>query len=245
MLMIHQYKVGDKVRIKEREGKSIDYPCYFVDEMCQQKGKIFTIKNISELSSSRHVKRKFYNGDNHFYLFEENGYTWHSSMFEPALENPKSNAQTLCPLKEGDSISICGMIGRIQDGGYYCHRYYLDFDNIKDDQEHLVCCKKLRELVPDFEKIANEFDATHEESDCFPEFSTIDDLVKFAQAVNNAYNSKKSITISKTLNENEIRFQKPKTSSIRGSVPTGRAICGRRRKTAIELGHLSNTTCYC
>lgn len=241
MLMIHQYKVGDKVRIKEREGKSIDYPCYFVDEMCQQKGKIFTIKNISELSSSRHVKRKFYNGDNHFYLFEENGYTWHSSMFEPVIEKENTD------YKYGDSIKVLEYSGTIRTATYF----FVNFDTTVTEHENI--CSKIREKCPDFCEIAKNMGAIKNISnkEYFPEFPTIERLIAFINKINELYSqkpsdeSKKSIITPKTLNENEIRFQKPKTSSIRGSVPTGRAICGRRRKTAIELGHLSNTTCYC
>lgn len=242
--MAHQYKVGDKVRIKERKGKPGDYPCYFSDKMSEQKGKIFTIREIKKLSSDADIEKKckFYNEDEYYYLFEEIAYGWHSSMFELVSEDHESTTST--SFEKGDLLPICGMIGKIQhyeDSEY--PSYYLYFDNI-DDQEHSACCAALRKLVPNFDKIADEYGPIRHESGYFPEFSTISDLVKFTQAVNNAY-SKKSITTSKTLNENEIKFQRAKTSSERGIVPAGRAICGRRRKTAIKLGYLSNTTCYC
>jgi len=240
--MIHQYKVGDKVRIKEREGKAVDYPYFFLDEMRQQKGKTFTIEKIAKEVDPQE-RRKFYNGDDHWYLFKEdlNRFRWHSSMFEPVLENPELT--TSISLKKGDLISICDIVGEIRDSGYDEPAHYLDFDNI-NEQEHYACCAKLRELVPNFDKIADKFDPVWNDTILFPEFSTIDKLMQFVQAINAEYNFKQS-TILKKSETYEIRFQKPKTSSIRGSVPAGRAICDRRRKTAIELGHLSNTTCYC
>lgn len=241
------YKVGDKVRIKERIGNENDYPCLFSDVMTHWSGGTFKIKEKYHLTVKNikdGEKSKFYNGDDDLFLLNgTNNNIWHSSMFEPVLEDSKQKIQTLTSLKVGDLVQICGMIGTIR---YYCDysTYYLGFDNSSKNQEHFICCAKLRELVPNFDKIADEYSPTQHKSGRFPEFSTIDDLMKFTQAVNNIYNSKKSITTLKTLNENEIRFQKPKTSSIRGSVPTGRAICGRRCKTAIELGHLSNKACH-
>ena len=235
--MAHQYKVGDKVRIKKREGKFRDYPCGFVDEMAEEEGRIFTIKEIEEWDHTN-SKCKFYNGDNHYYLFIESGYSWHSSMFEPVAKPQEIQLQATS-LKEGDLIPICGILGKIERG----INYYLEFDHISD-QEHTSCCKKLRELVPNFDKIACAYNAIRQESCYFPEFRTIDELIQFVQAINTEYNSKQS-TILKKSETYEIRFHKPKASSIRGSVPTGHPICGRRCKTAIKLGHLSNTTCHC
>lgn len=243
---VHEYKVGDKVRIKKREGADWDYPCYFTDDMSQLKGNIYTIFSIEELVEKNPSQHKFYNGDKHCYYFKEdmNGYTWHSSMFEPVLED--SNPAIFTSLNEGNLISICDMTGKVQnDNIHKSPHYYLDFDGITDEQEHFTCCRKLRELVPDFEKIASRYNVVGLEFECFPEFSTIDDLAKFIQAVNNTYNSKKIITTLKKLNENEIRFQKPKASFTGGHVPTGRTICGRQHKITVVIGHLSNQAISC
>lgn len=243
--MVHQYKVGDKVRIKEREGSGCEYPYGFINEMREQKDRIFTIEKIVEKINPREKERKFYNGDDHYYEFKEDSrhFIWHSSMFEPVLEDSEQKIQTITSLKEGDFISICGITGRIKYN-HFSSGYYLNFNNI-NEQNHFTCCRKLEELVPDFKKIANKYNPVRLEPVFFPEFSTIDDLVNFVQAVNNAYNSKKSITTLKILNENEIRFQKPKASIKRGSIPRGNQICGRKCKTAIIVGHLSNKTVSC
>lgn len=245
--MVHQYKVGDKVRIKEKEGYGDSYPFNYTSEMYKKYGgRIVTISHIIPLEAEYCRDCLKYNGDKDGYRIKEDDrkFSWHSSMFEPVLEDSEQKIQTLISLKEGDLIPICDMIGRIQSDEDFSE-YYLDFDDITVGQEHFTCCKKLRELVPDFEKIANEYDATRQDEGCFPEFSTINDLVKFVQAVNNAYNSKKSITTPKTLNENEIKFQKPKAAFSRGSVPKGNPICGRKHKTAIVVGRLSNQEISC
>jgi hypothetical protein len=250
--MAHQYKVGDRIRIKKREDYCNLYPFPFVDSMNKLAGTICEIKAIKRVESFTNPNSGYINDDYHMYEIRpvdssdhrDFVWAWHSSMFEPVLENSEQKIQTLVSLHEGDLVEICGMIGSI-DGNWGNSSYYLDFDGIRDEQEHFACCRKLRELVPDFEKIANEFDAIRQEADCFPVFSTIDNLVKFAQAVNNVYNSKKSITTPKTLNENEIKFQKPKAAFSRGSVPKGNPICGRKHKTAIVVGHLSNQEISC
>ena len=83
------YKVGDKVRILERKGSSRDYPFFFMKEMEELAGETFTIKRI-ELNTI--CDRDKYNGDFHRYILDEPGdWSWHSSMFEPVLENPESN----------------------------------------------------------------------------------------------------------------------------------------------------------
>lgn len=243
----HAYQIGDIVRIKKREGNDGDYPFSFSNYMSSLAGTICLIVGIdSEGVCASDVNRKYFNGDYSCYKLKpldssdkrDFGYDWHSSMFELITSPSKIQLQAIS-LNVGNLVPICGMFGKIE----LDDNYYLDFDNISD-QEHISCCKKLRELVPNFDRIANEFGTVYNTERLFPEFSTIDELMRFVQAINTKYNSKQP-TIFKKSETYEIRFQKPKTSSIRGSVPTGRAICGRRRKTAIELGHLSNATCHC
>lgn len=236
-----KYRVGDKVRIVLREGNEYHYPFGFTDEMNEKfANKIVTIQRILEREAISCIKKLRYNGDTNGYrIKEDNGkFSWHSSMFEPVLEDSDSTIYT-SSLQEGDLIPICDdMIGRIQSDED-SSEYYLDFDGILFDQEHSTCCYKLRKLVPDFEKIANEYNAIRSNEGCFPEFSTINDLVKFVQAVNNVYNSEKLITTPKTLNKNEIGFQKPKASVIGGFVPVGHSMCGKTSRSAIAVGHLS------
>jgi len=243
---LHTYKVGDIVRIKKREGYGDDYPFSFSDSMAELAGTLCRISKIIPNQVDNDQEYKYFNGDYSEYELEpldpadkrDFYFCWHSSMFEPVAKPQEIQLQATS-LKEGDLIPICGILGKIERG----INYYLEFDHISD-QEHTSCCKKLRELVPNFDKIACAYNAIRQEPCYFPEFRTIDELIQFVQAINTKYNSKQP-TILKKSETYEIRFQKPKTSSIRGSVPTGRAICGRRRKTAIKRGHLSNTTCYC
>lgn len=151
-----KFKLGDKVRIKERKGNPRDYPWTFVDSMSKLAGTICKIKEIKSIKTFKNAESKYINDDYHMYAIipidssdcRDFVWAWHSSMFELVEED--------IPITEPDN---------------------------------------------------------------------------------------KILTTQKIQN-NEIRFQKPKASSIRGSIPTGRAICGRRCKTAIKLGHLSNKACY-
>ena len=77
------YKVGNKVVIMERKGRDIDYPYSFIDEMAEQKGKVYTIKRI--ITAPYITDRKYHNGDPHKYKLDDStSYDWHSSMFRLA-----------------------------------------------------------------------------------------------------------------------------------------------------------------
>lgn len=240
--MAHQYKIGDKVRIRKREGKFEDYPCGFTDSMAEEEGKIFTIEKIEEWDSVGTANKDiFYNGDNHSYILERSDYMWHSSMFEPVIEKKNPEYALGCPIKV---LEYSGIIG---EATYF----FVNFDTPTID--HGDVCSKIREKYSDFCEIAINMGAIAgiNNEKFFPEFPTIKQLVAFVNKINELYSQKPSseskqiLTTTKTLNENEIKFQRAKASSKRGIVPTGRAICGRRCKTAIKCGHLSYTACYC
>lgn len=146
----------------------------------------------------------------------------------------------------GDSIKVLEYSGKIRNNTHF----FVNFDT--GATEHGQVCLKIREKCSDFCKIAKNMGAIKDMTDvekCFPEFPTIEKLVAFVNKINELYSQKPSgeskqvLTTQKT-KEHEIRFQKSKASYIRGNVPTGRTICGRRNKTAIKLGHLSNQACY-
>ena len=233
-----KFKVGDKVQIKERKGCAEDYPCYFANGMALQKGKIFTIREIVKFNpayDNDKIKCKFYNGDDNYYLFEEFGCCWHSSMFEPIIKD----------YSYGDSIKVLEYSGTIEEATCF----FVSFD--AQGIEHKDVCLKIREKCSNFCEIAGNMGAVKhiDSQECFPEFPTIKQLVAFVNKINELYSQKpfgesKQILTTQKTKEHEIRFQKPKASYIRGNVPTGRTICGRGNKTAIKLGHLSNKACH-
>jgi len=78
------FKVGDKVKIINREGYSEDYPFYFVSDMTLLSGKIATIIDIKDVVDRDNICNcKFYNGDDHIYILDidDKQFDWHSSMF--------------------------------------------------------------------------------------------------------------------------------------------------------------------
>lgn len=235
------FKIGDKVRIKKREGKFEDYPCGFTDSMAEEAGKIFTIEKIKEWDSVGTANKYiFYNGDNHSYLLERNGYSWHSSMFEPVIEKDNTDYNL------GDSIKVLEYSGTIREATYF----FVNFDT--PDTEHSHVCSKIREKCSDFCKIAENIGAimSVNREEFFPEFPTIKQLVAFVNKINELYSQKpfsesKQVLATQKIKENEIRFQKSKASCIRGNVPTGSTICGRKDKIAISIGHLSYQVCNC
>lgn len=155
----HIYKVGDKVRIKEREGNSSGYPFTFLDCMNELAGTICKIKEIKSIAveSFLNPQSKYINDDYHIYTImpidssdrRDFVWAWHSSMFEPVEED--------VPITESDN----------------------------------------------------------------------------------------KISTTQKIQNNEIRFQKPKASCKRGTVPTGSTISGRKDKIAISIGHLSYQVCNC
>lgn len=82
------YKLGDKVIIKVREGRGEDYPFTFSSSMTKYSGKTAIIKKIGDYSINKSAY-KYYNGDDHEYYLDIDGedYVWHSSMFDPYAED--------------------------------------------------------------------------------------------------------------------------------------------------------------
>lgn len=82
------YKVGDRVIIAQRKGRSNDYPFGFIDEMTTYSGKIATIQEVSRCKSDCSHKR-FYNNDPFKYKIDlgNNILVWHSSMFKSKENN--------------------------------------------------------------------------------------------------------------------------------------------------------------
>ena len=89
-----EYKVGDKVRIKTRVGKATDYPFYFVEDMANLHGNVYTIRQIEE-STYPHPLIK---DDPHVYRLKGDKFSWHSSMFEKVEEEPR--------FKVGDIVRV-------------------------------------------------------------------------------------------------------------------------------------------
>ena len=50
---------------------------------------------------------------------------------------------TSTSLKKGDLISICGIVGKIKDGGYNESAYYLDFANMLEKTEIMIFTTEL------------------------------------------------------------------------------------------------------
>ena len=109
------YKVGDKVRILEREKAPSDYPFSFVGEMKEYVGKIFTIKRIEFNNICNKDK---YNGDFHKYILDEPGdWCWHSSMFEKVDSDSEIKEEPVPEKKykyeDDQRLTICGKTYRV------------------------------------------------------------------------------------------------------------------------------------
>ncbi len=110
------YKVGNKVRILEREKDCMDYPFSFTDEMKELAGNIFTIKKIK--LSDWCLKNKYY-GDFHRYVLDEPGdWNWHSSMFEK-VDSEENTEEPVRQRKYSNKemVVICGKKYRVSDSG--------------------------------------------------------------------------------------------------------------------------------
>lgn len=77
------FKVGQKVRIKKREGKDDDYKYSFVDDMANMAGQIVTVTEVMPAFS--HESRK-YADDCAKYYIDIGSWSWASSMLEPIEE---------------------------------------------------------------------------------------------------------------------------------------------------------------
>lgn len=77
------FKIGDTVRIKERVYPEDDYPLCFVDQMAEQAGKTFTIKDIKPIAHTNPFDyRDEGGGDIYYYVLDGTPYHWTSNMFE-------------------------------------------------------------------------------------------------------------------------------------------------------------------
>lgn len=83
------YKVGDRVIIKVREGCAGDYPFTFTSSMTKYSGKTAIIKDIRDFLIVSKSAYKYYNGDDHKYYLDIDGgsFVWHSSMFDSYAED--------------------------------------------------------------------------------------------------------------------------------------------------------------
>lgn len=140
------YKVGDKVRILEREKDCMDYPFSFTDEMKELAGETFTIKRI-ELNTI--CDRDKYNGDFHCYLLDEPGnWNWHSSMFEKVDSDSevkeKSAPEKKYKYEDDQRLTICGKTYRVHrnddsnflvSDGYPNRQVFIDLGIISELKE--------------------------------------------------------------------------------------------------------------
>ena len=107
-----EFKVGDKVRIKEREGDPFNYPFPFCNPMNKLAGTICEIKKINTTTSLTNCKSKYINGDYHIYEISPVNssdhrdfvWAWHSSMFEPVIE--KENNELYSQKPSGESKQV-------------------------------------------------------------------------------------------------------------------------------------------
>lgn len=79
------FKVGEKVRVKERVDNKYAYRYSFEDTMAELSGKTFT---ISRAVPDRYGKKYSIPDDNTLYFLEEDtmGYAWSSGMLERISE---------------------------------------------------------------------------------------------------------------------------------------------------------------
>lgn len=247
--MAHQYKVGDKVRIIERRGLREDYPFPFGDYMSSLTGVVCKINKISPVSIE-FPKSKFYNGDDNIYELcpilpdsRDFMWNWHSSMFEPVEElgNPIITP-LLTQANLGDSVKILHLDGFISKNSK--EHYFIRFSEEDHIHKEMAWCF----YTPELKRLAIDFNAVPGYR-LSPHFKSIMSLLAFVNEVNLRYKPKESIKQStitpKTLNENEIRFQKPEATATGGFVPTGHSIRGREHKITVVIGHLSNQKISC
>lgn len=236
--MAHQYKIGDRVRIIEREGTADKYPLSYVNKMNNEfAGRIVTIDNIVKNEASYYKACLMYNGDDNGYRIKEDNYkySWHSSMFEPVQNEevlPPSSFQVGQKVLFGDFI---GIVHKSSD-----NLYWLDLTPSKSGT-HSESCRTLETLLPNYREIGKKFGAIYwtEESCCIPIFSSLGRLYLYYCELVELLNKPKT-----TKDHDEIRFQKEGSSIERGAVPTGHSISGRRYQATVISGHLSYKACF-
>lgn len=189
------YKIGDKVRIKKREGEGGDYPCNYTEEMREHEGKTLTISSFSFPAHTETLERaKRYDGDLFFYGLDVDGdnWLWTSSMFEP-VEDAADKTDTKAKehtaklvtseelaagyiLKHRDRVVLNGVEYEVVDefnGDYY---WMTPTDgSVKEDNIFTSLGYDKDEVG----KWASSFGAINTEPD-FPEFESLDNLSQFA-----------------------------------------------------------------
>lgn len=94
------FKIGDTVRIKKRVYLKDDYPLCFVDQMAEQAGKTFRIKEIRRITCCNPFDyRDEGGGDIHYYKLDGMPYNWTSNMFEPVKGADKVQSRKESDLK--------------------------------------------------------------------------------------------------------------------------------------------------
>lgn len=105
------FKVGDKVRVKERIGSKDDYKYSFIDEMAALAGEVLTIERILP---DRNTSEKPVPDDNALYYMKESDYSWSSGMLEKApsssitvgnYHSSKSSASSIA-LKKTNKVTL-------------------------------------------------------------------------------------------------------------------------------------------
>lgn len=218
--MESKYKPGDKVIVIEREGEASDYPMGFIDDMCKYSGLVVTIETVHPILYDCKF-RKFYNGDDFQYHIKEDGGNkyWHSSMF--------MNAKSLYNV--GDKVTIAE-----REGGEF--DYPFNFTKGMNDLagSTFIVSKVEQAYINPSLKYSNGDNYKYLlEGSMYSWHSSM--FKTTTQKVNNLQNTK----------NHENRFQKPKASVRRGSIPKGRTVCGRTNKARVTVKHLSNKPVYC
>ena len=99
-----KFKVGDMVRIKEREHNEDEYYCQFLDEMTELSGGIYKVKNVSKQGCVRSTNLI----DDDGYCYSLYGVKWYftCSMLEPVEKEVKEQKDKPSYLQVGKDY-IC------------------------------------------------------------------------------------------------------------------------------------------
>lgn len=257
---MNKFKVGDRVRVKKREGDPLDYPFSFSEEMAEWAGNIYTIKRIDEDFLPDPGEYKFGENDSAAYYLKEVPYTWHSSMLEscntsltPSLEHYLHLLEGPV-ISEGDWVFIGTLRGKVTKS--WDNQYYLDMqDSHNHEYSHEEVCEYLKcdyknATGKEFEEAAAIYGASN--SGCiFPEFPDIGSLEKFIDYVSKEFEFagiqqlKQKESITQKIEQHEIKFQNPKTSIVRGIVPEGHRIRSKEYKASISRRCIEHRVIHC
>lgn len=97
------FKVGDIVRVKKRIGQGDNYRYYFVDEMADLSGQVFSIE---EVQPNYNDSKCEISDDNAAYKLEGIAYTWSSGMLELVSREEESTRYQSKPDNEPLKITI-------------------------------------------------------------------------------------------------------------------------------------------